>query len=200
MTYPDKIPYMREMAECYEIGPVVEHVLGLPDFAVWSGSVTEGKHHYGKGGLQFHTYEVLTQCLLAYVRFHGLYPLDRHVLFLAALFHDVGKLWDYQPNKAQADILNEDPYSGTWVPTLHKRQIHHISRSALVWDGAAKACGLGQALTDNVTHCILSHHGCREWGSPTSPHSREAHILHLMDALSARLNDADTFDPIKNAV
>lgn len=193
MTYPNFIPYLCQMAEARELAPISELVLGLPDFAVWSGSSKVGQHHYGKGGLQYHTYEVVSLCVGLRSHFDLGEPLDDKVLFLAALFHDVGKLWDYCPDMASAHMLKHDPYDA-WLSTPHKRDIHHISRSAIHWAKSAAQCGLDNQLTDKVLHCILSHHGMREWGSPVAPHSREAHVLHHMDAISARLNDASTND------
>jgi 23S rRNA maturation-related 3'-5' exoribonuclease YhaM len=39
---------------------------------------------------------------------------------------------------------------------------------------------------DAVIHCMLSHHGRREWGSPVEPVTPEAYILHVADMLSSR--------------
>ena len=36
-----------------------------------------------------------------------------------------------------------------------------------------------------------AHHGIRAWGSPVSPNTQLAWLLHLSDNLSARLNDCD---------
>jgi len=197
VTYPDYIPYLRQMAELRELTPISACVLDLPNFAVWSGSSKEGQHHYGKGGLQYHTYEVVSLCVGLREHLKLDQPLDNEVLFLAALFHDVGKLWDYEPYYT-TDMLAgwcgyEDMYQ-RWKSAPHKRDIHHISRSGIHWAKSAAQCGLDEGLTDKVLHCILSHHGMREFGSPVAPHSREAHVLHHMDALSARLNDASTND------
>jgi len=193
MIYPDSIPYLRQMAEARELTRISEFVLDLPDFAVWSGSSKAGQHHYGRGGLQYHTHEVVSLCVGLSGRLGLEQPLDDTVLFLSSLFHDVGKMWDYRPDTMTACMLKQSPYE-TWLSTPHKRDIHHISRSAIHWAKSAAQCGLDDQLTDKVLHCILSHHGTREWGSPVAPHSREAHVLHHMDAISARLNDASTND------
>ena len=41
-------------------------------------------------------------------------------------------------------------------------------------------------LVNQVGHCILAHHGHKEWGSPVEPITTEARILHFADDLSAR--------------
>jgi 23S rRNA maturation-related 3'-5' exoribonuclease YhaM len=51
---------------------------------------------------------------------------------------------------------------------------------------------------DNIIHNILSHHGKREYGSPVSPATKEAWILHQADNLSARLDDCDKHDIINH--
>jgi 3'-5' exoribonuclease len=156
-------------------------------FYFWSGSSKSHQHHYGDGGLLRHTAEVIELCQKS-AEFSFLHKkeVEMNVLLLSALFHDVGKLWDYTKNE-----------SGEWVGTEHKRNIHHISRSAIEWNLIASRHNIPQDLIDKVTHCILSHHGQREWGSPVAPRSREAWILHLCDGLSARIDDCDKFDRIK---
>jgi 3'-5' exoribonuclease len=131
--------------------------------------------------------------------FYEQYPINKKVLFLGALFHDYGKVRDY-----------EKDLHGDWCKTQHARRIHHVSRSALWWqkswdlyqdfyhNGSSSSAGKEMQLTDEeaeeVLHVILSHHGRREWGSPVAPNSREAWIVHLCDGMSARLNDCETLD------
>jgi 3'-5' exoribonuclease len=99
-------------------------------------------------------------------------------------------MWDYEP---------VDKSYNVWSGTEHKRTIHHISRSALVWNSAVATHSLKYGkYTDSVTHNILSHHGQREWGSPVMPKTKAAWLLHLCDGISARMNDADKWDFVKN--
>lgn len=184
MTYPNKIPQIRKMFNSHlfrDMRPVINFVLDSDSFARCTGSL-DNKHHFGNGGLQYHTWDVLRLCNQQMAN----YPektINKQVLFLAALYHDVGKIWDYQE------------YNG-WHGTDHKRKIHHISRSAIEWNKAAKE-NCEECLVDEVTHCILAHHGQREWGSPVAPKTREAWILHISDQMSARVDDCDRIDLIK---
>jgi 3'-5' exoribonuclease len=183
----------------YDIASVV---IDDPRFELWSGSSKEHQHHYGKGGLIQHTYEVVELCIANYMLLK--LDVDPIELYLSALFHDCGKMWDYEPHlEDTSDPRGHDPsYKvdyNSWHGTEHKRLIHHISRSALVWNSACIQHSFKYGkYADSVTHNILSHHGQREWGSPVMPKTKAAWLLHLCDGISARMNDADKCDFVKN--
>ena len=177
----------------YDIASVV---IADPRFELWSGSSKEHQHHYGKGGLIKHTCEVVELCfanfnLLKSSTFCHIIDIDPIELYLSALFHDCGKMWDYEP-------IDEE-YT-KWRGTEHKRSIHHVSRSVISWNHACAFHIFKYAkYADSVTHNILSHHGQREWGSPVMPKTKAAWLLHLCDGISARMNDADKCDFVKNS-
>lgn len=173
------------MAEAHRVSEVANCVLKMPEFSTWTACV-KNKHHYGKGGLLRHTSEVV-QLASMQAHFFALrgHKVCQKTLFLSCLFHDVGKIWDYAP-------ANED--MSEWKGTDHKRNIHHISRSGIVWTKAVAETGECKDIEDAVLHAILSHHGLREWGSPVFPKSKEAWLLHLCDSLSARMDDCDKID------
>lgn len=188
-------------------GTVVDlcnHLVDQEDFRIWTATCRPNAHHYGDGGLIVHTSEVVRTCL----EVRNLYPqheINEAELFLSALYHDAGKMWDYERTGI---ISPDDPAACTeidrefygWQGTSHKRKIHHISRSALVWSKALDEVGVHPNFRndyeDAVLHAILAHHGQREWGSPVAPKSRVAWLLHLCDGISARLYDADTLDGV----
>jgi 3'-5' exoribonuclease len=162
-------------------------VLDNPRFPLWAGASKPHQHHYGKGRLAEHVLEVTEIALQNNEYFEKVGKgVDKVKLYLACLYHDVGKLWDYEPV--------DDTYVD-WRGNEHRHMIHHISRSGLVWCDAAKAEGWKSEDIDEVWHCILSHHGLKEWGSPVPPQTRMAWLLHLADGLSARLDDFDKRKP-----
>lgn len=153
-------------------------------FAKWSGSDNPSKHHYGNGELLRHTAEIIRLGIATQDQLN--FDMDMTEWFFSALFHDVGKMYDYAPGP------NTD---GQWIPTTHKRLIHHISRSAVYWSNLVNQYPeIAEQYHDNVLHAILAHHGQREWGSPVAPKTRIAWLLHLCDSLSARMDDCDKID------
>lgn len=195
----NNIPALKEIAKKLKVNELANVVLDDKRFVICSGSAKKIHHHYGNGGLQQHTFEVVELCLLNNEYYK---PLNKAVcerkLFLAALFHDAGKMWDYRysENIAYEELdlmLGKEGKVEGWISTPHKRNIHHISRSAIVWSQAAKDHGF-EDQNDEVLHAILAHHGLREWGSPVSPNSRLAWLLHLCDGISARMDDGDRWD------
>ncbi|MHA1949676.1 MAG: HD domain-containing protein [Candidatus Thorarchaeota archaeon] len=179
--------YLGMVANQLDVSHCVKDILESEDFIKWSASGRPGCHHYGEHGLIIHTYEVVKGCFAMREMYQEQFEIDEKELFLAAFFHDVGKLYDYEENE-----------SSEWVTTEHKRNIHHITRSILMWsDAVSRYPALSIKYKDKVIHAISAHHGLREWRSPVSPNSRVAWLLHLCDGISARMHDVDTQDRIK---
>lgn len=179
----DKLALLHHVAQTLGCETLASKVLDDTRFPTWSGSHHEKAHHYGDGGLLTHTFEVVTLALNTASLYKDVHTIDEKQLFLSALYHDYGKIWDYD----RAD-------GGKWTQNSHRRKIHHISRSNVEWVRWAMAIGVSDELIDAVSHNILSHHGGRECGSPMSPLTREAWILHLADSMSARIDDCDRLD------
>mgnify|MGYP003633668246 CR=1 FL=1 len=188
------------------IGIVCSHLLEDDRFSLWSGSAKSNQHHYGDGGLMQHTYEVICHCFSSLQTYDAHdwgydWQIDKAELFLAALFHDSGKMYDYEWYEARSKTRGDElpaVYERYWQGTEHKRLIHHISRSALIWTEAAKLDEkVYEKYHEKVLHAILAHHGQRSWGSPVAPKTRVAWLLHLCDGISARMYDADTSDVVE---
>ena len=180
-------------ATIFGVEDVSAVILDDPRFSIWWGGL-KTQHHDFNGGLAKNTLEVieLTQTCTEILPVE----LDGTELFLSALFHDVGKMYDYTPN---TDTILPDGTITEFKSTPHKRLIHHISRSALMWSHAITPYEeLYEQYHDKVLHNILSHHGQREWGSPVSPKTSEAWMLHLCDGISARMNDYNKIDLVVN--
>ena len=129
-------------------------------------------HHAYRGGLLEHTRQVCRLCL----SFAQQYPeLDKELLFVAALFHDLGKAWELEGELAwdQSDagrLLGHIQLGLDHLEPFLQRQKH-----------------LQPELVLHLKHVILSHHGELEFGSPKRPKTPEAFALHFADNLDSKL-------------
>jgi 3'-5' exoribonuclease len=131
-------------------------------------------HHAYAGGLLEHTLSVARLCLL--LADH--YPcLDRQVLFMGALCHDLGKIWELRQDVA----INY---------TTQGRLIGHINIFAGKLESFSAETGLEDEFAEHLLHLVLSHHGTHEFGSPRLPSTPEALALHYADILDAQLKQA----------
>lgn len=137
-----------------------------------SHSAAKTMHHNFVGGLLEHTVSVTKLC--AYLADN--YPvLDRDLLLTAAMFHDVGKLSEISafPENDYTDagqLLGHIYIGADW---LSKRM--------------DKLGGFTVKRKNELLHCILSHHGELEFGSPKKPALAEALALSMADNLDAKL-------------
>jgi 3'-5' exoribonuclease len=143
-------------------------------------------HHAYIGGLLEHT---LSMVLLA-DKIAGHYSgVDREVLMVGAVVHDIGKLRELS-YRTSIDYTNEG------------RLLSHITIGIeMVSATIAAIDGFPTELADLIKHMIVSHHGSREFGSPEPPKTIEAVLLNYIDEIDSRVNAirefmaADEADP-----
>lgn len=130
-------------------------------------------HHNYLGGLLEHTLEVVEICL----QVAALYPqLDQSLLVTAAIFHDLGKIEEY------------DPHSYVFEQTDRGRLLGHITIGLeIIRELMGRLPLFPENIKTQLEHAIISHHGEKEWGSPEIPQTFEAFALFHADLLSARL-------------
>ncbi|HWR04073.1 MAG TPA: HD domain-containing protein [Humidesulfovibrio sp.] len=130
-------------------------------------------HHAYAGGLLEHTLAVARTCLAL----ADLYPhLDRQILLVAALLHDLGKAWELT-----SGLSHEYTDEG--------RLLGHIQLGLTrIEPFLAKAKDLDEGLALHLRHLIISHHGEYEFGAPKRPKTPEAFILHFADNIDAKMN------------
>lgn len=130
-------------------------------------------HHAYIGGLAHHTLCVMKFCDHLVQLYDN---IDRDVLLVSALFHDIGKTkensWDLCFERTDAGEL-----------------IGHIIISRDIFLSCAKVAELDSRLTMHIEHNILSHHGVHEYGSPKLPMTVEAFALHLADLGDSRMDE-----------
>ena len=159
-------PHLRTLTEKY----FVEDQEFIQEFK--KHSAAKSVHHGFVGGLLQHTLAVTRMCDF----FASQYPiLDRDLLLTAAIFHDIGKVWELSSFPA-----NEYTDEG--------QMLGHIFLGAeLIGREAAKIPGFPPILATELRHCILAHHGELEYGSPKKPAIAEAMALNFADNADARL-------------
>ncbi len=128
-------------------------------------------HHAYRGGLAQHCYEMA--CLAEAAS--ALFPRANKDLLLVGIFlHDIGKL----------DELSQDLFVDY---TTEGKLLGHIHLGAhLAEQHIAAIPGFPPELRQHLLHLILSHHGEVELGSPVTPKTIEAILLHHIDNLDAQ--------------
>jgi 3'-5' exoribonuclease len=136
------------------------------------------KHHHAyAGGLLDHVVNLLRLA----DRVAPLYPaLDRDLLLVGVLFHDIGKI---------VELESERGFSYTDAGQL----LGHVLLGLEIVDEkvAAVEARTGAAfdheLAIRVKHMVASHHGQYEFGAPKLPMTLEAMALHHLDHLDAKM-------------
>lgn len=126
-------------------------------------------HHAFQGGLLNHTYELLNMLLSLCPT---LPPMKIERCIIAIMFHDWGKLKEYDAQ--------------TFEPTEYMYLMGHIYISAHVLHNKLNKAGIGNQETIRIIHCVLAHHGEKEYGSPVVPCTQEAIVVNHLDNLSAK--------------
>ncbi len=137
----------------------------------------EKLHHAYLGGLLEHTLSVAETALVI----SGRYPqLDRDLLLVGVLWHDLGKTRELAYDQALG-------YTDGGV------LVGHLVQGVLLLDEkirAVRAAGqeFPEDLANVVRHLIVAHHGEYEFGSPKLPMTAEAFVLHHLDNMDAKVH------------
>lgn len=126
------------------------------------------QHHAYKGGLLQHTFEVL--CFAAGLRKWFPWDVDMFVLGLSILYHDYGKIHEYEDETAaytEQLVLWPHPVASAYA---FKDMYGDL---------------LSEGLMQRILHCIISHNGRKEWGTAALPATIEAFVLSELDLMSA---------------
>jgi len=129
-------------------------------------------HHAYRGGLLEHT---VSMAELA-IQICGHYAeLDRDLILVGVLFHDLGKL-----QEIGAMPVNDYTTVGRLVG-------HVVIGRDLLRECCMSLDDFPTDLQVHLEHLILSHQGRLEYGSPVQPMTAEAITLHFIDDLDSKL-------------
>lgn len=129
-------------------------------------------HHGFVGGLLQHTLSVVKMCDF----YCTLYPLlNKDLLLAAAMCHDMGKI-------REISLFPENDYTddGQFLG-------HIVIGVEMIGEKIRQIPGFPPLLASELKHCILSHHGEFEFGSPKKPAIMEAVALSYADNTDAKL-------------
>lgn len=105
------------------------------------------------------------------------YGANEDLVLAGVVLHDIGKLQE----------LAYDGGAGSY--TRDGNLVGHIALGLMMVREAANGIsGFPHELRSQVEHLVASHHGTREYGSPTEPKTLEAFILAAVDDLDAKIH------------
>lgn len=168
LAYIDSIqePHLHELLEMY----FVKSQNFIKVFKTHSAA--KSIHHSFSGGLLEHTLSVTKLCDFYCTRYPS---LNRDLLLTAAICHDIGKT-----RELSSFPSNEYTDEGQLVG-------HIVTGAMMIRDAILRIQGFPKTLANELQHCIVSHHGELEYGSPKKPALLEAMALHLADLTDARM-------------
>ena len=138
-----------------------------------SAPAAKSMHHVYLGGLLEHSLAIADLVDDVSVR----YPfLDRDLLLVGALLHDVGK-------------TDELTYARSFDYSDEGKLIGHIVIGVeMVEERVRTLPDFPRSLVVHIKHLLLSHHGQYDFGSPKRPKTLEAIALNFLDDLDSKMN------------
>jgi 3'-5' exoribonuclease len=135
-------------------------------------------HHAYVGGLLEHTLSVV-KLAVKMADYYSAY-VNKDLLLVGALFHDVGKIFELNAEKG-FDYTDQGKLIG-----------HLLLGIELVNGYISEIEQFPSEYKYIIGHMIASHHGLLEFGSPKKPKTVEALILHFIDDMDAKINTFNT--------
>lgn len=143
-------------------------------------------HHAYRGGLLEHVVSMARLGLRICAHYQDYYPglVNADLVVAGCILHDLAKCseLDFQADtdySTEGRLIGHIPLGSEWVTTY------------------ASQCNppLPKDLVLQLKHLVLSHHGKQEYGSPVTPLTAEALVLHHIDMLDSRLNMVQNLRP-----
>ena len=159
-------PFIKELADSiFGKAKFMEEFTRSPGGKRW--------HHPYLGGLLEHTVGVTGLCDFA----AGQHPeLNRDLLIIAALLHDVGKIREFTVSTI-IDYSDEGRLEG-----------HIVMGERFVRNMCDRIDNFPQKTKMLLSHLILSHQGQKSFSSPVEPMIPEGFVLYYADEIDSKLN------------
>jgi len=143
------------------------------------------QHHNYLGGLAEHTLNTMYLAKTMAYRYNCRY---KDIAILGAKLHDIGKIEEYNIN-------------GPFSVTMKGEMEGHIVIGVSMLENAFKEGGdiYSEDFKMRIKSCIVQHHGKMEYGSPKTPKTEEAFIVHFADYIDAVMNKIEQIKDITEA-
>jgi 3'-5' exoribonuclease len=171
--------HLVELCKVFLADPKVKELLPISFAAV-------GKHHPYRGGLLTHIVRLMYLAEGVVDAFNnnmypgGKYKINKDLVMVGTFLHDLGKIHEYTPEGEYARMGSLIPHL-PWVGIEINRKIDQME-------------DFPEELRVQLTHLVLAHHNRLEWGSPVTPCTLEAIVLHHIDNLASKV------DPVMEAL
>jgi 3'-5' exoribonuclease len=166
---------LRELLRSLKPGPLLDLAGEFMNSQYYKGycyaPAAQIYHHNYAGGLLEHSLGV-ARIALKIAELHS--EVDRDLILLGALLHDLGKI-------QELDMDGEISYSD------EGKLLGHIILGSQMIEKLIEGISIDKATRIKLIHMIASHHGYYEWQSPKKPMFLEAKILHLADMMDAEI-------------
>ena len=127
-------------------------------------------HHAYRHGLLEHSVQIIELCFGMVSTFDDGIKVDKDLIIVGSILHDVGKINCYQFVEGSIDTL----------PIIAEHD--HIVNGIKIASQYIKTTQL-----DQLIHIIASHHKEKNYGSPITPITNEAWLINTADDLSSKI-------------
>lgn len=162
------------LIERYIVDPFYKAILQklvIENQKFWLWPAATRIHHAYKYGLAVHSLNVCKNAIAIWDTYNGS-NLNKELIVVGALIHDIGKIREYNQNGTRTTYGNFIPHTVEGY-----RQLVLEATKLGINENDSRLIMLG--------HIILSHHGKLEFGAPTLPYIGEAVIVSKADELDA---------------
>lgn len=159
-------PHLKALMQAFVADPVF-----LKNYS--TAPAAKAMHHVYLGGLLEHALAVAALAEDVSRRYPA---LNRDLLMVGALLHDIGKVAELK-------------YDRSFEYTDEGKLLGHIMIGVeMVEDKLRTVDGFPREMAILVKHLLLSHHGQYDYGSPKRPKTLEAVVLHFLDDMDSKIN------------
>lgn len=138
---------------------------------------SKNHHHACTYGHSHHVANMLKNEKIKALSYSNNSYLDRDLLMMGILLHDIGKTEYYSINNG--------------IPIISKKAktIDHVALGIqIIVKNIEKVEDFLEVDKNKLVHMIISHHGSKKWGAYVEPKFPEAKILHYLDLLDSDYN------------